>query len=362
MTDYFYARAAARLLAHGQPADKLQPGPSENRAATVAAMEREILNSARPRAASSARFWLAAAAGLALVAGLGVGWRFARPSVPPTADPRVLVHVEGQRNNYRLLRGATIGNVVEASEMLPGDRVQTGAGDGVALLLSTGTRVAVAGQSEVQFRDSGHASQRFWLESGGLKASVAKLGPQERFLVQTLDSEIEVHGTVFSVKLEPATEGSAINGARTRVCLEEGVVLWRQAGRETKMIASTGHSVGCEETTAESGVVSPVDRTDDPNIEGSKPGERAGFGIARPKVHAREVAASTARQSLPSHLAEQNDLFAAAMGAERQGNLGLAVAQLELLLARYPDGSLAESARAEVARLRHSKMPSATDF
>ena len=50
------------------------------------------------------------------------------------------------------------------------------------------------------------------------------------------------------------------------------------------------------------------------------------------------------------------------MAAERQGNLAQAIAPLETLLARFPDGSLAESAKAEVARLRHSKMPSATDF
>ena len=267
MTDDFYARAAARVLAHGQPADKHQDGPSENRAATLAAMEREILNLARPRPAKSARVWLAAAAGLALVAGLGVGWHFARPSAPFVASPHVSVHVERQAANYALLRGSMIENAVQATEMLPGDRVQTGAGGGATLVLSTGTRVAIASRSEVQLRDSGHASQRFWLESGGLKATVAKLGPQESFLVQTLDSEIEVHGTVFSVKVGPQTGRKAVGGVGTRVCLEEGEVLWRQAGRETKMVASNGHSVGCEEPTAESGVVPPVDNTDGQNVE-----------------------------------------------------------------------------------------------
>jgi hypothetical protein len=76
------------------------------------------------------------------------------------------------------------------------------------------------------------------------KATVAKLGPQERFLVQTFDSEIEVH--VFSVKLGPATWGNATGVVRAWVCLEEGVGLWRQAGGETRMIASNGRSVGCE--------------------------------------------------------------------------------------------------------------------
>jgi hypothetical protein len=288
----------------------------------------------------SARTWLAAAAGLALVAGVGVGWHIAR--LPGVAQ-RVSVHVEGQRANYTLLRGAVTGTAVEVAEMLPGDRVQTNAGSGTTLVLSTGTRVAIADQSDVQLRELG-ARQRFWLESGGVRATVAKLGPHERFLVQTSDSEIEVHGTVFSVKVEP----HAVNGGRTRVCLEEGVVIWRQAGRETKMIASDGHWVGCEATPAEAGIA-PGATTDGSNVERPNFNNRTGLGMAQPKVRTREVPAVAAKPSGKSSLAEQNDLFSAAM-------------RLEELLARYPDGSLAESAKAEVARLRRSKMPSATDF
>jgi hypothetical protein len=359
MTDHFYAHAAARLLAHGQTDEKHQPGPSESGASTVAAMEKEILNLARRRPARSPRVWLAAAAGLALAVGLGVGWHIARPSAPPASCPRVSVRVEGQQDNYKLVRAAVVGDGVEASEMLPGDRVQTASGDGTNLILSTGTQLAIAGQSEVQLRDSGRASQRFWLESGGLRATVAKLGPQERFLVQTFDSEIEVHGTVFSVKVGPAP---GAHGVRTRVCLEEGAVLWRQEGRETKMIASNGHPVGCGEPAAESGLVPSTNRPDSPSLEGPRVGARTAAGLAGPKVRARAVPAGAIRESPQSSLAQQNDLFTAAMAAEREGNLAQAIARLETLLARFPDGSLAESAKAEVARLRHSKMPSATDF
>jgi len=352
MTDDFYARAAARLLANKLPADPNQRSDDESRAVSVAAIEREILNLARSRRARSPRIWLAAAAGLALVVGVGVGWHIARL---PGAPQRVSVHVEGQRANYTLLRGAVTETAVEVTEMLPGDRVQTNAGSGTTLVLSTGTRVAIAGQSDVQLRELG-ASQRFWLESGGVRATVAKLGPRERFLVQTSDSEIEVHGTVFSVKVEPY----AVNGGRTRVCLEEGVVIWRQAGRETKMIASDGHWVGCEATAAEAGLAPAGAATDGSYVERPKFNNRAGLGMAQSKV--RTVPVVAAKPSGRSSLAAQNDLFSAAMTAEREGDLALASARLEELLARYPDGSLAESAKAEVARLRRSKMPSATDF
>jgi hypothetical protein len=355
MTDYFYARAAARLLVNKLPADPNQRSDDESRAVSVAAIEREILDLARSRRARSPRIWLAAAAGLALVVGVGVGWHHI--ALLPGAPQRVSVHVEGQRANYTLLGRGVTGTAVEVTEVLPGDRVQTNVGSGTTLVLSTGTRVAIAGQSDVQLREIG-ASQRFWLESGGVRATVAKLGPHERFLVQTSDSEIEVRGTVFSVKVEP----HAVNGGRTRVCLEEGVVIWRQAGRETKMIASDGHWVGCEATAGKAGIAPAGTTTDGSNVERPKFDNQTGLGMAQPKVRTREVPAVVAKPSGKSSLAEQNDLFSAAMTAEREGDLALASARLEELLARYPDGSLAESAKAEVARLRRSKMPSATDF
>jgi TolA-binding protein len=57
------------------------------------------------------------------------------------------------------------------------------------------------------------------------------------------------------------------------------------------------------------------------------------------------------RPADPSTLAEQNDLFAAALSARRRGDLGEAVHWLDRLIARYPDGQLIESARAERKRL-----------
>lgn len=52
-----------------------------------------------------------------------------------------------------------------------------------------------------------------------------------------------------------------------------------------------------------------------------------------------------------SSLAEQNNLFSAAATAERQGQHDLALRKLDDLLARFADGPLGESARAERERI-----------
>jgi TolA-binding protein len=76
------------------------------------------------------------------------------------------------------------------------------------------------------------------------------------------------------------------------------------------------------------------------------------------------VPAAAARASVPafhrahklaalpsSTLAEQNDLFAAALSAGRRGDTREAVYWLDRLLDRYPDGPMAGSARAQRQRL-----------
>jgi TolA-binding protein len=54
-------------------------------------------------------------------------------------------------------------------------------------------------------------------------------------------------------------------------------------------------------------------------------------------------------------LAEQNDLFSAAMAAERQGQHELALRKLDELVERYPGGPLSESARAQRQRILSAK-------
>ena len=60
---------------------------------------------------------------------------------------------------------------------------------------------------------------------------------------------------------------------------------------------------------------------------------------------------STVASRHESHLAEQNNLFSAAMTAEHRGDHTTAVGKLDQLIQRFPDGPLTESARAERKRI-----------
>jgi hypothetical protein len=60
-----------------------------------------------------------------------------------------------------------------------------------------------------------------------------------------------------------------------------------------------------------------------------------------------------------STLREQNRLFADAMAAKRRGDTASALASLDELVAKHPDGALSESAYAERMRVLASRDPAA---
>jgi hypothetical protein len=113
--------------------------------------------------------------------------------------------------------------------------------------------------------------------------------------------------------------------------------------------------------TAERAPVVPADSASALVRHGThKPGTRV-TSMALPALPALPVLGQSASPVAPapdslgtvslSRLAEQNDLFSAAMAAERQGQHDLALHQLDDLIARFPSGPLNESARAERQRI-----------
>ena len=175
------------------------------------------------------------------------------------------------------------------------------------------------------------AAQRFDLDSGTLEADVAQVAPGGRFVVATDDTEVEVRGTRFEVTVVP-TPSACAPFVRTQVMVQEGVVAVRFAGGEVRLSAGSAWPV-CP---------APV-----PPVHLSHGRTHAPHALDR----LPDSVASSPRLRDASTLAEQNDLFAAALTARRRGDVTEAVRWLDRLIDRYPHGQLIDSARAERQRL-----------
>jgi hypothetical protein len=213
--------------------------------------------------------------------------------------------------------------LVEGRALASGSRIMTPANGRATLSFSTGTSVALGEAADLSVEDEGD-SQRLRLAAGYVDLHVAKLGPGQRFVVDTQDTEVEVRGTQFRVA---TVEGdpSCGAGATTRVTVSEGVVVVRHAGIEAHVEAGGQWPAGCARVGTTPAAVSP-------KFAG---GERAWTGV-RPRG---------------SELAAQNDMFAQAASLRRRGDLQGALSAFDRLLSRYPGGPLAESASVERMRL-----------
>jgi ferric-dicitrate binding protein FerR (iron transport regulator) len=330
-----YARLAADALSRGA-ADAAEgaAGPLPDRAATIAAVERALRARGRRRVAPWLGIGIAAAAAVALV----FGWRGLRTADPVTGAGPVqsaatapasiglaVASVEGE--------GVAIESTDGVRPVTRGDRIAAGSAIGVPgagevlLALDTGSRLRVGASSRARITSLG-AMQRFDLERGTLEAEVAKLPLGGRFLIATGDAEVEVRGTRFEVALLPEPSSCA-PFVRTQVAVQEGVVVIRFAGGETRVPA---------------GAVWPVCA---PLAPPPAPRSHARPAHAQPNAAAPPSAAAVD----PSTLGAQNDLFAAALAARRRGDVGDAIRWLDRLIARYPDGPLTDSAQAERRRL-----------
>lgn len=197
-----------------------------------------------------------------------------------------------------------------------------------------GTHVAVGRHSRVRLLEQG-TSKRFALATGSISAKVAKLKPNERFVVVTSDSEIEVRGTAFRVEIV-SDDATCASGTPTRVDVLEGVVVVTHAGALLRVGAGE-HWPPCSVSAAASAPLTPVGQPRQP--------------ASVPSVHERPS----------SSLVEQNDLYEDALRLRRSGDASGAVAQLDRLLLEFPGGPLAENAEVERMRgLATSNAPRAT--
>jgi hypothetical protein len=349
-----YARLAARLLAPEVATDEV--AADEKRDAVVAAMALAMAAKRRRRRTLVAGtvVALAAAASIALLVRPG------RHAVTGAAPASLTVETMNG-HGIELVREQAVQPLAPQAALFAGDVVRAAEGSTATLTTAAGTHLTLSSAAQLRV-DRLSPSWRFSLSGGQLQAQVAKLGAGERFVVGMPEGEVEVRGTRFRVVVTTPAPGCGSAATRSTVAVDEGTVAVRAAGKELLLRPGESWASPCPEAATGSA----------PPAAPSAPGTEAAASPSTPSLtptprpapraaakHAPDATAVTAPPAPPtlpapapvSRLAEQNDLFAAAMAAERQGQHDEALRRLDALLDRFPGGPLSESARAERQRI-----------
>ncbi|MGH7272513.1 MAG: FecR family protein, partial [Polyangiaceae bacterium] len=246
-----YAQMASRVLARaeafGPPPD---PSP-EARASAITQIAHAIRVGARVRRARRVAMGMAAIAAVFAVS-FGVARytarlspsSLARDEAAPVVDTRIVARpVEPGAAIFVSRAMGAQAPLANDAVIAAGSRLVTPAGVSAMLSFSTGTSVMLAKSSDLTVVGEGE-TQVLRLDAGSVDLHVAKLHGHERFLVDTVDAEVEVRGTRFRVSLVPS-EPSCGGGAVTRVAVVEGVVVVRHAGVESRVAAGEEWPSGC---------------------------------------------------------------------------------------------------------------------
>ena len=357
-----HAAQAACVLAANQPSTV--PPPLGDRAEAIAAIERALR-------ARGTRRWRG---------------RWVLPSLATTAAAAALILVATAGRNGWL---GGIGKRPHADQHAArsGELVVGAAMSGPASFeLASGTRLSLDMHAAAQVVELGR-TQRFRLDAGGLHAEVAKLVPGNRFIIQTPYAEVEVKGTRFDVVVAP-TAANCEPAARTQVAVHEGIVAVRFGGSERHLhpgetwpacqpsaptATREGTTLAARSTPAlparplpsglAVGAARPrglvalahrgrgAGRSNTVASADSTPATAGTPGSSASPPEQPSVGTTITATGNPSTLADQNDLMAAALAARSRGDVTEAMRWLDRLVARFPDGQLADSARAQRRRL-----------
>jgi hypothetical protein len=352
-----YARLAARLLVT-QSVQAATPATEGRRDRVVAAMALAIAEKRRRRrTVMVVGAILAAAAAVLLMVKSGVGPKSPSPSVVAT----LFVERSGG-NGHTLVHNTVRRPLLDGDRLVEGDALETRPEGSLTLGLASGTRLTLSAAAHLHV-DELATTRRFSLKGGRLEAHVAKLGQGERFIVDTPDAEVEVRGTVFAVAIAPADRCPGIP-SRSTVAVSEGAVWVRSGSSQAVLHPGESWTLPCAGSVAGSPSTAEPPSSPEPAAPGvgraPRPTRHASAGSSRPTplpTPALDLPAPPAPEPAPapvphaSRLAEQNNLFSAAMAAEHRGDHATALTHLDQLIERFPNGPLLESARAERQRI-----------
>ncbi len=341
-----YALLAARFLRGARA--RIRPQRSSAPDHTIAMLAGVITVAAgrrRRRRAAGMAGVATGMLGLALILALGLKRTASLPATAGReATPPPTKQTTKQTTKQRFIaEGSAFASVTAANgevqplligqEWQAGERLRSDALP-IALTGADGTTLEVDPRSELQLVRA-DAERWFRLARGAVSAHVTKLQAGERFVVATPDAEVEVRGTRFQVTVVPADEACGA-GVVTRVAVSEGVVVVRSLGHEVRVEAGHHWPLGCPERT-----VSPVPPAP----------ERAIVSVKHAPAHVKHESPESVSSST---LATENDLFSSALKAGRAGDRREAVELLDVLLARFPQSPLRQSAESARAKLSES--------
>lgn len=333
--DARYADLAARLLRERPPAPPSHTSRDEGVSAVAQALAQRKRRRATRTALGAGAFAVAASAALVLFWPASGERREATRACSGGPCPSA-----ARLDFARVEAPATVLSV--------GESLVAPLGAPASVVLATGTRITLDERSTLERRED-TSTQRFAVLHGRARLQVAKLHAGERFLVETPSAEIEVRGTVFSVRVEEPVPGCP---SRTAVEVEEGIVAVRSGGGELLVRAGEHWASECPEARPPA-MLEPVHAA----AAAPQPKSAAGPGhvAASTAVQAAPAAVVSAAPSSPalpvSMLTEQNDLYARAQVAQREGRRAEALAAYARLLELFPHGPLAETALVHRVRL-----------
>jgi hypothetical protein len=274
--------------------------------------------------------WLFASAAAALCLSAGLAFAHFRRAEPP--------------------REVAAAQTPRADLFKRGDALHTDAQETRTGTLENGAQVKLGGGTEMTVSAFVPGTDELVLDRGRVDLIVPKLHSGHTLSVTTPDSTVTVRGTRFSVEV-------MIVGSRaiTSVEVTQGSVWVRQG--DSRLVLEAG-SHWSSRTSGPAPTPSTVTEHVAPAASDAATGLAASAPLPRAElVQPKSVTApgatpsSTDAHAQPaaelSTLAQENDLYAAASRAAREGNDALAIGDLNSLLSRYPNSPLAQNARVD---------------
>lgn len=287
----------------------------------------------RDRARLPRALLMAAAAIALLVSGLR-GWqREAGPTLGPSLEVLVskgsATQVHGAKETGvatgRTTRIAATGDLETGTD----SQAQVRTEDGLQIELRSRTSLAL---SQLQ-----PTASEVKLLGGEIRCTVPHRITSRAFQVIAADITVVDLGTVFTVTLDGP-------GRATRVWVEEGEVLIRQASGETRLRAPDHWSSGGAAAAAPS---------EEGRLEAVPPQPGSGTESDAKVVHSATRVGPARPAPLPT-LDTEAQLLREGLTAERQGRVSDSIAALTQLITRYPRSPLVPDARAALTRVQAS--------